>query len=67
MTLDKITLPPRGDLRTHWFSHQDEPIGRLLEIQQWIGDNIPLAEHWNTGYHWVISEQWALIFALRWL
>jgi len=67
MTLDKITLPQRGDPRTHWFSHQGEPIARLLEIQQWIADNIPPQEHWNDGYHWIISDQWSIVFALKWL
>ena len=67
MTLVKVV--PTNSL-THWFRYRGEDsLERSLAVQDWVSANrlVPHRDYHNDGVHWIISEQWALIFSLRWL
>ena len=67
MTLVKVV--PTGSL-THYFRWRGEDsLERSLEVQDWVRANrlVALRDYHNDGVHWIMSDQWALIFSLRWL
>ena len=67
MTLVKVV--PTSSL-THYFRWRGEDsLERSLEVQDWVRANrlVALRDYHNDGVHWIMSDQWALIFSLRWL
>jgi hypothetical protein len=69
MTLVQIDIAATNSL-THCFRYRGEDsLERTLAVQDWVRANrlVALRDYHNDGVHWIISDQWALIFSLRWL